>query len=269
MRNLARATWLCHLPTVSGELEISPCRDMIWVVYDYLWSIIMMAFDRSGLILSVLRVVRSTWEHIWHLDRRYLRKLMVRAALTVLESTVFRFHIFHQQRRHRTSVIILHIISPTMVAALRAASASVCYIIFLPELGISDSASVCFIIFLPELPYGSEQHSETTERYLPEPTPVLMWKSGYLPKPQELTGRTYTEWLDEWPRNEFRKHPRNIKREAQHNPHITTDRTSANFDSQTWPISKNPMCKKLHQLSMTLRSPPMTLSAFVTLNTSQ
>jgi hypothetical protein len=38
------------------------------------------------------------------------------------------------------------------LAALRAASASVCYIIFLPELGISDTASVCYIIFLPELP---------------------------------------------------------------------------------------------------------------------
>jgi hypothetical protein len=58
-------------------------------------------------------------------------------------------------------------------------------------------------------------------------------------------------------------------RDPPDNPHITTDRTSANFHSQTWPISKNPICKKLHQPSMTLRSPPMTLSAFITVNTSQ
>lgn len=91
---------------MSGELEISPCRDMIWVVYDYLWSIIMMAFDRCGLILSDTPC--GTVDLRTHLDRRYLRKLMVQHEI-MLESTVFRFHIFHQQRRHRTSVIILHI----------------------------------------------------------------------------------------------------------------------------------------------------------------
>jgi hypothetical protein len=91
------------------------------------------------------------------------------------------------------------------LAALRAASASMCYIIFLPELEISDSTSVCLHNIFTQNS-DTEQHprelpATSSAEYLgmyvplcPQPNPVLMREAGTsLPKPQEFTGRTNTK----------------------------------------------------------------------------
>jgi hypothetical protein len=74
---------------------------------------------------------------------------------------------------------------------------------------------------------NSEQHSELmSARYLPQLTPVLMWKSGYLPKPQEVTGRTMVTLNDSTndPETNFgniRESSSIGERETHHNPHTS------------------------------------------------